>query len=92
MTKALHRPNAVKLERTGELMNKNPAFPVSLIKPYSSSDKDLFPLRKKSTLEISPLEEVEERKIVEFLKKRRTRSKKEREYLVRYRSQIEEDE
>ncbi|MBW0543228.1 hypothetical protein O181_082943 [Austropuccinia psidii MF-1] len=39
MIKALHGPNALKLELTGELMNKYPAFPVSLIKPYSSSDK-----------------------------------------------------
>ncbi|MBW0585862.1 hypothetical protein O181_125577 [Austropuccinia psidii MF-1] len=45
--KALHGPNAVKLELTGEIMNKHPAFPVSLIMPYSSSDKELFPLRNK---------------------------------------------
>ncbi|MBW0507504.1 hypothetical protein O181_047219 [Austropuccinia psidii MF-1] len=32
MIKALHGPNTVKLELTGELMNKHPAFPVSLIK------------------------------------------------------------
>ncbi|MBW0564642.1 hypothetical protein O181_104357 [Austropuccinia psidii MF-1] len=44
MIKALHGPNAVQLELTGELMNKHPAVPVSLIKPYSSSDKELFPL------------------------------------------------
>ncbi|MBW0562357.1 hypothetical protein O181_102072 [Austropuccinia psidii MF-1] len=34
MIKALHGPNAVKLELTGEPMNKDPSFPVSLIKPY----------------------------------------------------------
>ncbi|MBW0534552.1 hypothetical protein O181_074267 [Austropuccinia psidii MF-1] len=45
--KALHGPNSVQLELTGELINKHPAFPVSLIKPYSSSDKELFPLRNK---------------------------------------------
>ncbi|MBW0565006.1 hypothetical protein O181_104721 [Austropuccinia psidii MF-1] len=45
MIKALHGLNAVQLELTGELMNKHPTFPVSLIKPYSSSDKELFPLR-----------------------------------------------
>ncbi|MBW0515681.1 hypothetical protein O181_055396 [Austropuccinia psidii MF-1] len=33
--KALHGPNSVQLELTGELMNKHPAFPVSLIEPYS---------------------------------------------------------
>ncbi|MBW0540271.1 hypothetical protein O181_079986 [Austropuccinia psidii MF-1] len=45
MIKALHRPNAVQIELTGELMNKHSAFPVSLMKAYSSSDKELFPLR-----------------------------------------------
>ncbi|MBW0567504.1 hypothetical protein O181_107219 [Austropuccinia psidii MF-1] len=64
MTKALHGPNAVQLELTGELMNKHPTFPVSLIKPYSSSDKRLFPLRNEPPLEIPPLEEGEEKKIV----------------------------
>ncbi|MBW0512751.1 hypothetical protein O181_052466 [Austropuccinia psidii MF-1] len=54
MIQALHGPNAVQLELTGELMNKNPAFPVGLIKPYRSSDKELFPLRNKPPLEIPP--------------------------------------
>ncbi|MBW0467963.1 hypothetical protein O181_007678 [Austropuccinia psidii MF-1] len=35
MIKVLHRPNAVRLELTGELMNKHQTFPVSLINPYS---------------------------------------------------------
>ena len=63
MIKALHGPNAVQLELTGELMNKHPAFPVSLIKPYSPSSKEIFPLRNKPPLEIPPLEEAEEKKI-----------------------------
>ncbi|MBW0576266.1 hypothetical protein O181_115981 [Austropuccinia psidii MF-1] len=92
MINALHGPNAVQLELTGELMNKHPAFPVSLIKPYSSSDKKLFPLRNKPPLEIPPLEEGDEKKIVKVLKERRTRNKKEREYLVRYRNPTQEDE
>ncbi|MBW0574915.1 hypothetical protein O181_114630 [Austropuccinia psidii MF-1] len=54
MIRALHGPNAVQLELTGELMNENPTFPVILIKPYSSSYKELFPLRKKPPLEIPP--------------------------------------
>ncbi|MBW0534194.1 hypothetical protein O181_073909 [Austropuccinia psidii MF-1] len=33
MIKALHGPNAVKLELTGELMTKHPTFPASLLKP-----------------------------------------------------------
>ncbi|MBW0534062.1 hypothetical protein O181_073777 [Austropuccinia psidii MF-1] len=45
LMKALHGPNAVQLELTGELMKKHPPFPVSLIKTYGSSDKELFPLR-----------------------------------------------
>ncbi|MBW0524595.1 hypothetical protein O181_064310 [Austropuccinia psidii MF-1] len=79
MIKALHGPNAVQLELTGELMNKHPKFPVSLIKPYRSSDKELFPLRNKPRLERTPLEEGYEKKIVKVLKERRTRNKKERD-------------
>ncbi|MBW0569440.1 hypothetical protein O181_109155 [Austropuccinia psidii MF-1] len=45
MIKALHGPNAVQLELTGELMNKHPTIPVSMIKPYRQSDKELFPLK-----------------------------------------------
>ncbi|MBW0544931.1 hypothetical protein O181_084646 [Austropuccinia psidii MF-1] len=81
MLKALHGPNAVQLKLTGELINKHPTFPVRLIKPYSSSYKELFPLRNKLPLEIPPLEEVEEKKIVKFLKERRTRNKKKRNTL-----------
>ncbi|MBW0463022.1 hypothetical protein O181_002737 [Austropuccinia psidii MF-1] len=92
MIKALYGPNSVQLELTGELMNKHPAFPVSLMNPYSSSYKELFPLRNKPPLEIPPLEEGEEKKIVKVLKERRTRNKKEREYLVRYRNTTQQDE
>ncbi|MBW0558374.1 hypothetical protein O181_098089 [Austropuccinia psidii MF-1] len=92
MIKALHITNLVQLELTGKLMNKHPAFPVILIKPYSSSDKELFTLRNKLPLEIPPLEEVEEKKIVKVLKERRARDKKEKEYLVRYRTPTQEDE
>ncbi|MBW0473139.1 hypothetical protein O181_012854 [Austropuccinia psidii MF-1] len=81
MINALHGPNAVQLGLTGELIKKHPTFPVSLKKPYSSSDKELFLLRNKPPLEIYPLEEGEEKKIVKVLKERRTRNKKEREYL-----------
>ncbi|MBW0564831.1 hypothetical protein O181_104546 [Austropuccinia psidii MF-1] len=90
--KALHGPNFMQLLLTGELMNKHPPFPVSLIKPYSSSDRELFPLRNKPQLSIPPLAEVEEKKIVKVLKERRTRNKKERECLLRYRNPAQEDE
>ncbi|MBW0568680.1 hypothetical protein O181_108395 [Austropuccinia psidii MF-1] len=92
MIKALNGPNAVQLELIGELMNRHPTFPVSLIKPYRSSEKELFPLRNKPPLQIPPLEQGEEKKIVKVLKERRTRNKKEREYLVRYRNTTQEDE
>ncbi|MBW0537985.1 hypothetical protein O181_077700 [Austropuccinia psidii MF-1] len=92
MIKALHGHNAVQLELTGELMNKHTAFPVSLIEPYSSSDKQLFSLRDKPQLEIPPLEEGDEKKIVKALEERRTRNKKEREYLVRYINPTQENE
>ncbi|MBW0467170.1 hypothetical protein O181_006885 [Austropuccinia psidii MF-1] len=86
MINALHGPSAVQSELTGVTMNKHSTFPVSLIEPYSSSYKELFPLRKEPPLEIPPLEEGEEKKIDKFLQERRTRNRKEREYLVRYRN------
>ncbi|MBW0522963.1 hypothetical protein O181_062678 [Austropuccinia psidii MF-1] len=91
MIKELHGPNYVQLKLTGDLINKHQAFPVILIKPYSSSDKESFSLRNKPPLEIPPFEEGEEKKIVKFLEERRTRNKKEREYLVRYRNPTQED-
>ncbi|MBW0493629.1 hypothetical protein O181_033344 [Austropuccinia psidii MF-1] len=72
-------------------MNKHPNIPVSLIKAYISSDKDSFPLRSKPQIEIPPLEEGEEKKIVKVLKERRTRNKKKREYLVGHRKPAQED-
>ncbi|MBW0518811.1 hypothetical protein O181_058526 [Austropuccinia psidii MF-1] len=59
MIKALHGPNSVQLDLTGKLVKKHPTFPVSMIKPYSSSEKELFPLRNKPPLEIPSLEEGE---------------------------------
>ncbi|MBW0590056.1 hypothetical protein O181_129771 [Austropuccinia psidii MF-1] len=76
MIKALNGPNAVQIELTGELMNKHPDFPLSLIKTYISSDRELFPPINKPPLEIWPLEQGEKNKIVKFLKERRKRNKK----------------
>ncbi|MBW0504507.1 hypothetical protein O181_044222 [Austropuccinia psidii MF-1] len=91
MIRELYGPNAVKLQLTGEFMNKNPTFPASLMKAYSSSNKELVPLRNKPPLEIPPLEDEGEKKIVKVLKERRTRNKK-MGYLVRYRNPTQEDE
>ncbi|MBW0498113.1 hypothetical protein O181_037828 [Austropuccinia psidii MF-1] len=46
--KALHGTNAVQVELSGELENKHPTFPVSLVKHYTSSDNKLFALRKET--------------------------------------------
>ncbi|MBW0494615.1 hypothetical protein O181_034330 [Austropuccinia psidii MF-1] len=92
MIKELHGPFALQVKFTGDLMNKHPALPVTLIKPYTSSYKESFPLRNQTPLEIPPLEEGEGKRIVKALKKRRKRKKKEREYLVRYRNPAQEDE
>ncbi|MBW0525718.1 hypothetical protein O181_065433 [Austropuccinia psidii MF-1] len=40
--RACHRENAVEVELSEELSNKSPIFPVSLIKPYKSSDAENF--------------------------------------------------
>ncbi|MBW0520280.1 hypothetical protein O181_059995 [Austropuccinia psidii MF-1] len=52
--KALHGKNAVQVQLSGELENKHPAFPVSLVKHYAPSDIELFPLRKETPLEVPP--------------------------------------
>ncbi|MBW0583584.1 hypothetical protein O181_123299 [Austropuccinia psidii MF-1] len=46
--KAFHGKNAVQVELSGEVENKHPTFPVSLVKNYISSDKELFPLRNET--------------------------------------------
>ncbi|MBW0556500.1 hypothetical protein O181_096215 [Austropuccinia psidii MF-1] len=53
---ALHGENAVEVELSEELRNKNPTFTVSLIKPYKSSDAEKFPLRNIVTKVIPPIE------------------------------------
>ncbi|MBW0587296.1 hypothetical protein O181_127011 [Austropuccinia psidii MF-1] len=90
--KALHVTNAVQVELTGELENKHPAFPVSLVKHYTSSYKELFPLRNETPLEVPPLDQSEDKKVLKVLKERRLRGKNEREYLVRYKNLQHEDE
>ncbi|MBW0570454.1 hypothetical protein O181_110169, partial [Austropuccinia psidii MF-1] len=50
--KALNGTNAVHVALSGELENKHQTFPVSLVKHYTSSDKELFPLRNETALEV----------------------------------------
>ncbi|MBW0590058.1 hypothetical protein O181_129773 [Austropuccinia psidii MF-1] len=90
--KALHGTNAVQVELSGELENKHPAFCVSQVKHYTSSDKELFPLGNETPLEVPPLDQSEEKKLLKVLKEMRIRRKDEREYLVRYKNPQHEDE
>ncbi|MBW0498611.1 hypothetical protein O181_038326 [Austropuccinia psidii MF-1] len=89
---ALHGANSAQVELSGELENKRPTFPVSLIKPYQQTDKELFPLRNTNPLTLPPLEQSEDRKIKKVIKERRLRGKNQREYLFRYRNPVHEDE
>ncbi|MBW0552799.1 hypothetical protein O181_092514 [Austropuccinia psidii MF-1] len=89
---ALHATNAVQVELSGELENKHPTFQVSLIKPYQPADKELFPLRNPTPLTVPPVEQSENKKIKKFIKEKRLRGKNTREYLVRYRNPVHEDE
>ncbi|MBW0542274.1 hypothetical protein O181_081989 [Austropuccinia psidii MF-1] len=89
---ALHGTNAFQVELSGELDNKHPTFPVSMIKPYQPTGIELFPLRNPTPLTVPPVEQDEEKKIKKVIKERRLRDKNEREYLVRYRNPVHEDE
>ncbi|MBW0566505.1 hypothetical protein O181_106220 [Austropuccinia psidii MF-1] len=92
LIKALHGTNLVQVLLLGELENKHPTFPVSLVKHYTSSDKELFPLRNETALEVPPLDQREDKKVLKFFKERRLRGKNESEYLVRYKNPQHEDE
>ncbi|MBW0494581.1 hypothetical protein O181_034296 [Austropuccinia psidii MF-1] len=60
---SLHGTNAVQVELSGELENKHPTFPVSLIKPYQPTDKELFPLRNLTPLTVPPVEQDDDKMI-----------------------------
>ncbi|MBW0522161.1 hypothetical protein O181_061876 [Austropuccinia psidii MF-1] len=62
------------------------------IKPYQPADKEFFPLRNPTPLTVPPMEQGEDRKIKKVIKERRLRGKNQREYIVRYRSPVHEDE
>ncbi|MBW0572825.1 hypothetical protein O181_112540 [Austropuccinia psidii MF-1] len=92
LIKFLHGENAVEVELSEELSNKHPKFPVSLIKPYESSDAENFPLRNKVPQAIPPIESSGTRKITKALKETNLRTNKVREYLVRSSDPACEDE
>ncbi|MBW0509912.1 hypothetical protein O181_049627 [Austropuccinia psidii MF-1] len=76
---ALHGTNSVQVQLSGEFEKKHPTFPVSLVKQYTSTDKELYPLRNEAPLEVPPLDQNEENKVVKFFKERIIRVKNERE-------------
>ncbi|MBW0572785.1 hypothetical protein O181_112500, partial [Austropuccinia psidii MF-1] len=55
-------------------------------------DKELFPLRNPAPLTVTPVEQSEDKKTNKLIKERRLRGKNQREYLVRYRYPVDEDE
>ncbi|MBW0554652.1 hypothetical protein O181_094367 [Austropuccinia psidii MF-1] len=89
---ALHGTNAVQVELSGELENKHPTFPVSFVKPFQPADKGLFLLKNPTLLTVPPVEQNEDKKINKVIEERRLRGKNQKEYLVRYRNQVHEDE
>ncbi|MBW0585333.1 hypothetical protein O181_125048 [Austropuccinia psidii MF-1] len=54
--KSLLGTNGVQVELSRELEKKHPTLPVSLLKHYTSSNKELFPLRNETPLEAPPLD------------------------------------
>ncbi|MBW0512865.1 hypothetical protein O181_052580 [Austropuccinia psidii MF-1] len=74
--KALNRENAVEVELSEELSKKHPIFPVSLIKPYKSSDSERFPLTNEAPQVIPPIETSGIKKITKVPKERKLRTKK----------------
>ncbi|MBW0521702.1 hypothetical protein O181_061417 [Austropuccinia psidii MF-1] len=57
-----------------------------------NADKEFFPLRNPTPLTLPPVEMSEDRKIKKVIKERRLRGKNQREYFVRYRNSVHEDE
>ncbi|MBW0468601.1 hypothetical protein O181_008316 [Austropuccinia psidii MF-1] len=90
--KSLHWKYKVQVDLKGELENKHPTFPVNLVKHYTSNDKELFPLVNKTPLEVPPLYQSVEKKIMKVLKGRISRGENESKYLVRCRTPQHEDE
>ncbi|MBW0578926.1 hypothetical protein O181_118641 [Austropuccinia psidii MF-1] len=89
---ALRGTNSVQVELSGELKRKHPTFPLSLKNPYEPADKELFPLRNPTPLTKPAAEQNEDKKIKKVIKERRLKGKNQREYLVRYRHPVHEDE
>ncbi|KAI7959012.1 hypothetical protein MJO28_002803 [Puccinia striiformis f. sp. tritici] len=87
--RALHGKNAVEVILTEELGRKHPTFPVSLVKPYHSSDSNKFPLRGHQQSTIPPIDTDKSSKVIlKILREKRLRvdNRDVRMYLVRYKN------
>ncbi|MBW0557853.1 hypothetical protein O181_097568 [Austropuccinia psidii MF-1] len=84
LIKALHEESFVEIKLYEELCNKCPTFTVSLMNPYKSSYAARFSLRHNFSQHIPPVESSSTKKVTKFLKERKLRTKKGREYLVSY--------
>ena len=87
--RALHGRNAVEVILTEEFSRKHPTFPVSLVKPYQSSDFDKFPHRQKEKAIVPPVEQDATVKVIQkILREKRVRinNKDVRMYLARYKN------
>ncbi|MBW0543108.1 hypothetical protein O181_082823 [Austropuccinia psidii MF-1] len=62
------------------------------VKVELSADKELYPLRNPTPLNVPPVEQSEDKKIKKVIKERSVRGKDQREYLVRYRNPVHEYE
>ncbi|MBW0523688.1 hypothetical protein O181_063403 [Austropuccinia psidii MF-1] len=68
---SLHGESVIEVELSEELSNKNPTFPVSLVKVYKYSDSEQFPLRNKVPHNMSPIKSSDTRRISKAIKGRK---------------------
>ncbi|MBW0481476.1 hypothetical protein O181_021191 [Austropuccinia psidii MF-1] len=92
-TNRADRENTVEVRLTEGVCRKHPVFPVSLVKPYFQTGEDKFPSRNKTYTQ-KDIVEVEDspgpvKKIIKA-RKSRLNGKHQRQYLVRFKNQIED--
>ncbi|MBW0482341.1 hypothetical protein O181_022056 [Austropuccinia psidii MF-1] len=78
----LHGTNEVAMELSGELENKHPTFPVSLIIRYPPAIKELVPSRNPTALPVLQAEHNGDKKTNKEITERRLRVKTQKDYLV----------
>ncbi|MBW0480608.1 hypothetical protein O181_020323 [Austropuccinia psidii MF-1] len=87
--------NAVVVRLTEEFSRKHPVFPVHLVKPYFQTGEERFPFGRKTTTPSEILEmEDSPGPVKKIIKARNIRlnGKYQRQYLVRFKNQAEDEE